>query len=133
MLHPSNLWLTIHESIAHPTELDRALGYEANYAGTSFLAPPSGVLNTTRLGPDVMTFMGNRTEVGGCATCGWDDEAVPAFEWPIIENGIFVNYQDDARAGCLDLPVHRHGPQPGVCLRPELGQHPVPADAETSA
>ena len=93
VLHPSNLWLTIHESIAHPTELDRALGYEANYAGTSFLAPPSGVLNTTRLGPDVMTFMGNRTEVGGCATCGWDDEAVPAFEWPIIENGIFVNYQ----------------------------------------
>ena len=93
VLHPSNLWLTIHESIAHPTELDRALGYEANYAGTSFLAPPAEVLNTTRLGPDFMTFMGNRTEVGGCATCGWDDEAVPAFEWPIIDDGIFVNYQ----------------------------------------
>ena len=93
VLHPSNLWLTIHESIAHPTELDRALGYEANYAGTSFLAPPAEVLNTTRLGPEFMTFMGNRTEVGGCATCGWDDEAVPAFEWPIIENGVFVNYQ----------------------------------------
>mgnify|MGYP001382056212 FL=1 len=93
VLHPSNLWLTIHESIAHPTELDRALGYEANYAGTSFLAPPADVLNSTRLGPDFMTFMGNRTEVGGCATCGWDDEAVPAFEWPIIDDGIFVNYQ----------------------------------------
>jgi len=93
VLHPSNLWLTIHESIGHPTELDRALGYEANYAGTSFLAPPEDVLNTTRLGPEFMTFMGNRTEVGGCATCGWDDEAVPAFEWPIIKNGTFVNYQ----------------------------------------
>ena len=93
VLHPSNLWLTIHESIAHPTELDRALGYEANYAGTSFLSPPEDVLNRTRLGPDFMTFMGNRTEVGACASCGWDDEAVPAFEWPIIENGIFVNYQ----------------------------------------
>jgi TldD protein len=93
VLHPSNLWLTIHESIAHPTELDRALGYEANYAGTSFLAPPDTVLNNFRLGPDFMTFMGNRTEEGGCSTCGWDDEAVPAFSWPIIENGVFVNYQ----------------------------------------
>lgn len=93
VLHPSNLWLTIHESIAHPTELDRALGYEANYAGTSFLAPPEAVLNKFRLGPDFMTFMGNRTEEGGCATIGWDDEGVPARAWPIIEKGIFVNYQ----------------------------------------
>lgn len=93
VLHPSNLWLTIHESIAHPTELDRALGYEANYAGTSFIAPPASVLNSLRLGPDFMTFMGNRTEDGGCATCGWDDEGVPAYAWPIIENGVFANYQ----------------------------------------
>lgn len=93
VLHPSNLWLTIHESIAHPTELDRVLGYEANYAGTSFLAPPADVLNRYRLGPDFMTFMGNRTEPGGCATCGWDDEGVPAFEWPIIDRGVLVNYQ----------------------------------------
>ena len=93
VLHPSNLWLTIHESIAHPTELDRALGYEANYAGTSFLAPPAEVLNNVRLGGDFVTFVGNRTEDGGCATCGWDDEGVPAYSWPIIENGVFVNYQ----------------------------------------
>ena len=93
VLAPSNLWLTIHESIAHPTELDRALGYEANYAGTSFLAPPEDVLNKYKLGPDFMTFMGNRTEEAGLATCGWDDEGVPAFAWPIIDNGIFVNYQ----------------------------------------
>ena len=50
VLHPSHLWLTIHESIAHPTELDRALGYEANYAGTTFLAPPDKVLGKFRLG-----------------------------------------------------------------------------------
>ena len=93
VLHPSNLWLTIHESIAHPTELDRALGYESNYAGTSFIFPPAEVLNNLRLGPDFMTFMGNRTEEGGCATVGWDDEGVAATEWPIIEDGIFVNYQ----------------------------------------
>jgi len=93
VLHPSHLWLTIHESIAHPTELDRALGYEANYAGTSFLAPPSEVLGKTRLGPDFMTFIGNRDEPTGCATVGWDDEGVAADSWPIIENGVLVDYQ----------------------------------------
>lgn len=93
VLHPSNLWLTIHESIGHPTELDRALGFEANYAGTSFLYPPEDVLGKLRLGPEFMQFVGNRTEFGGCATTGWDDEGVPAEFWPIIEDGVFVDYQ----------------------------------------
>lgn len=93
VLHPSNLWLTIHESIGHPTELDRSLGFEANYAGTSFLHPPEDVLGNTRLGPDYMQFVGNRTEFGGCATTGWDDEGVPAESWPIIKDGVFVDYQ----------------------------------------
>jgi TldD protein len=93
VLHPSHLWLTIHESIGHPTELDRALNYEANYAGTTFLAPPEKVLNTFKLGPAFMSIVGNRTEPGGLATCGWDDEAVPAQSWPIVDKGIFVNYQ----------------------------------------
>ncbi len=93
VLAPSNLWLTIHEAIGHPTELDRALGYEANYAGTSFLAPPDQVLNRFRLGPEFMNFVGNRDERAGCATVGWDDEAVPATAWPIVKDGLFVNYQ----------------------------------------
>jgi len=93
VLHPSHLWLTIHENVGHPTELDRALGYEANYAGTSFLSPPEEVLNKLRLGPEFMQFQGNRTEVGGGATVGYDDEGVPAEAWPIIKDGIFVDYQ----------------------------------------
>jgi TldD protein len=93
VLHPSHLWLTIHESIGHPTELDRALGYEANYAGTSFLAPPEAVLGKLRLGPETMQIQANRTEEGGCATCGWDDEAVPAEAWPLVRDGIVVDYQ----------------------------------------
>jgi TldD protein len=93
VLHPSHLWLTIHESIGHPTELDRALGYEANFAGTSFLSPPEKVLNKFRYGPALMNIIGNRTEAGGCSTCGWDDEGVPAQSWPIVDKGIFVNYQ----------------------------------------
>ncbi len=93
VLHPSHLWLTIHESIGHPTELDRAMGYEANFAGTSFVSPPEKVLNKLKYGPAFMNIVGNRTEPGGCATCGWDDEGVPAQSWRIIDKGIFVNYQ----------------------------------------
>jgi TldD protein len=93
VLHPSHLWLTIHESIGHPTELDRALGYEANYAGTSFMAPPADVLGKLRLGRDFVQFMGERNSPGGLATVGWDAEGVKAEEWPIIKDGIFVDYQ----------------------------------------
>jgi TldD protein len=93
VLHPSHLWLTIHESVAHPTELDRAMNYEANYAGTTFLAPPEKVLKKFKMGPDFMNIVGNRTEAAGCATTGWDDEGVPAQSWPIIDKGLFVNYQ----------------------------------------
>src|SRR5947207_4278483 len=93
VLHPSHLWLTIHESIGHPTELDRAMGYEANFAGTSFVSPPEKVLNKLKYGPAFMNIIVNRTEPGGCSTCGWDDEGVPAQSWPIIDKGIFVNYQ----------------------------------------
>ncbi|HZF72640.1 MAG TPA: DNA gyrase modulator, partial [Gemmatimonadaceae bacterium] len=56
VLHPTHLWLTMHESIAHPTELDRALGYEANYAGTSFVAPPEKMLGKLRYGPEFMNI-----------------------------------------------------------------------------
>ena len=93
VLHPSNLWLTIHENIGHPTELDRALGFEANYAGTSFIYPPEDVIGKLRMGPEFLQFEGNRTEFGGCATTGWDDEGVPAESWPIIKDGLFVDYQ----------------------------------------
>jgi TldD protein len=93
ILHPSNLFLTIHESIAHPTELDRALGYEANYAGTSFIAPPEQVIGKLRLGKELMNIRAERTRPRALATTGWDHEAVPAQEWDIVKDGIFVNYQ----------------------------------------
>jgi TldD protein len=93
VLDPSHLWLTIHESIAHPTELDRAMGYEANYAGTSFLAPPRDMIGRFRYGQDIMTIQADRRQDGGLATCGWDDEGVPADQWNIIERGIFKDYQ----------------------------------------
>jgi TldD protein len=93
VLHPTHLWLTIHESIAHPTELDRALGYEANYAGTSFVAPPDKMLGKFRYGPEFMNIQGDRSQPGGCATIGYDDEGVKPDTFLIIKNGLVNDYQ----------------------------------------
>ncbi|NUR36404.1 MAG: TldD/PmbA family protein [Gemmatimonadaceae bacterium] len=117
VLHPSHLWLTIHESIAHPTELDRAMGYEANYAGTSFLAPPREKLGTFRYGPPIMNIQGDRSQEGGCSTIGWDDDGVKPDEFLIIKNGIVNDYQTTReQAPMLDWwytkqkrPVRSHG------------------------
>ena len=93
ILHPSHLWLTIHESIAHPTELDRAMGYEANYAGTSFVAPPEKQLGTLKYGPEFMNVQGDRSQPGSLSAVGWDDEGVRPEEFLIIKNGVFNDYQ----------------------------------------
>ena len=117
VLHPTHLWLTIHESIAHPTELDRAMGYEANYAGTSFLAPPREKLGKFRYGPAMMNIQGDRSQEGGCSTIGWDDDGVKPDEFLIIKNGIVNDYQTTReQAPMLDWwyasqkrPVRSHG------------------------
>ncbi|HET7188619.1 MAG TPA: metallopeptidase TldD-related protein [Gemmatimonadaceae bacterium] len=117
VLHPSHLWLTIHESIAHPTELDRAMGYEANYAGTSFLAPPREKLGKFRYGPNMMNIQGDRSQEGGCSTIGWDDDGVKPDEFLIIKNGIVNDYQTtreqapmlDWWYGSQKRPVRSHG------------------------
>ncbi|MDX2184542.1 MAG: TldD/PmbA family protein [Gemmatimonadaceae bacterium] len=93
ILDPTNLWLTIHESIGHPTELDRAVGEEANYAGTSFVAPPEAVLGKLKYGTPLLNVKADRLQPGSLARCAWDDEGVPAEEWNIIEKGIFKDYQ----------------------------------------
>ncbi len=93
ILDPTNLWLTIHESIGHPTELDRAMGYEANFAGTSFVAPPEKVLGKLRYGQNFMNIQGDRTQEGSLSRTAWDDEGVPADKWLIIKNGLFNDYQ----------------------------------------
>ena len=93
ILEPHHLFLTIHESIAHPTELDRALGFEANYAGTSFLAPPEQILKKFKYGPEFMNIQGDRSQVGSLSACGWDDDGVAPETYLIIKNGIVVDYQ----------------------------------------
>ena len=93
VLDPANLWLTIHESVGHPTELDRAMGYEANYAGTSFIAPPEKMLGQLKYGPAIMNIQGDRSQAGGLSTIGWDDDGVKPDEFLIVKNGIFNDYQ----------------------------------------
>lgn len=117
ILHPTHLGLTVHESIAHPTELDRAYGYEANYAGTSFVAPPEKVLGTFRYGPDFMNIVGDRTQPGSLSAVGWDDEGVKPDEFHIVKNGIVNDYQTTReQAMWLDwwyqkrgVPARSHG------------------------
>ena len=93
VIDPTNLWLTIHESIGHATEYDRAIGYEAAYAGTSFATPDK--LGTMRYGSPVMNVTADRTVEFGLASIGYDDEGVAAQSWDLVRDGIFVGYQLD--------------------------------------
>ncbi|WP_251989395.1 metallopeptidase TldD-related protein, partial [Mycobacterium tuberculosis] len=85
VIDPTNLWLTIHESIGHATEYDRAIGYEAAYAGTSFATPDK--LGTLRYGSPVMNVTADRTAEFGLATVGYDDEGVAAQSWDLVRDG----------------------------------------------
>jgi len=91
VLHPSHLWLTIHESVGHSTELDRALWWEADYAGTSFLTPDK--IGRLQFGSKIVNFVADRTQSAGLATVGYDDEGVPGQRWYLVKDGVFVDWQ----------------------------------------
>ena len=129
VIDPSNLWLTIHESIGHSTELDRVLGYEANYAGTSFATLDK--LNTLQFGSPLMHVTGDRQIEHGLSTVGYDDEGVAAQTWDIVRGGVLVGYQLDRQMahkqgfgrsnGCAFADAAGHVPlqrMPNVSLQP---------------
>jgi TldD protein len=136
VLHPTHLWLTIHESIGHPTELDRALGFEANFAGTSFCTPAK---LGDRYASDEVTVVADRTQVGALATVGYDDDGVPTTEYPIVDKGKFVAFQttreiaplvgdkvshaESYAQGWWSVPFQR---MPNVSLKP--GKKPLSLD-----
>lgn len=93
ILQPSNLWLTIHESVGHPTELDRVYGYEANFAGTSFATTDK--LGKLQYAAPWVNFKADRTQLGGRSTVGYDDEGVKSQEWYVVKDGILVDYLTD--------------------------------------
>jgi TldD protein len=130
VIDPTNLWLTIHESVGHATEYDRAIGYEAAYAGTSFATPDK--LGTLRYGSPIMNVTGDRVQPHGLATIGYDDDGVATSRWDLIRDGTLVGYQTDrvfARrlglersAGCAFADSPHHVPiqrMANVSLQPD--------------
>ena len=93
VLDPTHLLLTIHETVGHPLELDRVLGYEANYAGTSFATLDKWKGKDFRYGSDKVTIVADRVQAHSLGAVGYDDEGVKAQRWDLIKDGILVNYQ----------------------------------------
>jgi TldD protein len=137
VIDPTNLWLTIHESIGHATEYDRAIGYESAYAGTSFATPDK--LGTLQYGSPVMNVTADRTVEFGLASIGYDDEGVAAQSWDLVRDGIFVGYQLDrvfaARLGkprsngCSYADSPHHVP---IQRMANVSLQPSPADISTA-
>jgi TldD protein len=126
VVDPSNLFLTIHESIGHATELDRALGYEAAYAGTSFATVDK--LGTLQYGSPQMNVTGDRTAVHGLSTVGWDDEGVAGQQWDIVKDGVLVGYQADR-----NIARHTGMPRSNGCAFADSPSHvPVQRMANVS-
>jgi TldD protein len=93
ILKPSNLFLTIHESVGHPTELDRVYGYEANFAGTSFATTDN--LHKLQYAAPWINLVADRTQPQGRSTMPYDDEGVPAQRWYVVKDGILNDYLTD--------------------------------------
>jgi TldD protein len=131
VLDPSHLWLTIHESAGHPSELDRVLGYEANFAGTSFLTLDKWRSGKFNYGSPLVNIVADKLQPGSLGAVGYDDEGVEAKQWDIIKGGILVNYQAirdqahilglDSSQGCCysdswnDIQFQR---MPNISLKP---------------
>ena len=106
LLMPNHLMLTIHESVAHPTELDRALGYEANFAGTSYITPDK---IGKRIASQHCSFIGDRTSPRALGTVGYDDDGVKATSFTIIDKGIFKSFQTTRDQAHLIGEKESHG------------------------
>lgn len=93
VLEPNHLGLTIHESVGHPLELDRVLGYEANYAGTSFATLDKWKAGDFHYGSKLVNIFGDKVQPGSLGAVGYDDEGVKCKQWDLIKDGVLVNYQ----------------------------------------
>src|SRR4051794_28615503 len=107
VVDPSQLFLAIHESVGHSTELDRSLGWEANMAGTSFLKPTDA--GTLRFGAPMVNIVGDRTQPGGLATTGYDDEGVKSDRWHLVRDGVFVDWQTTRELAPMIGQTRSHG------------------------
>ena len=129
VIHPSNLWLTIHESVGHATELDRALGYEANYAGTSFATVDQ--LGRCSTAPRSCTSPATAPSAHGLSTVGYDDEGVRTGEWDIVKDGVLVGYQLDRSMAAM-MPELNDGRSNGCAYADSPGHIPIQRMANVS-
>ena len=109
VLSPEHMWLTIHESVGHPTELDRVLGYEANFAGTSFATLDKQQSKKFKYGADMVNIVADKTTPGSLGAVGYDDEGVKCKKWDIIKDGILVNYQATRDQAAMIGEKESHG------------------------
>jgi len=93
VLDPAHLMLTIHESVGHPLELDRVLGYEANYAGTSFATLDKWKTGKFQYGSEMVNLFADKTQPYSLGNVGYDDEGVKTKDWDLVKDGVLVNYQ----------------------------------------
>ena len=107
VVDPSQLFLAIHESVGHSTELDRVLGFEANSAGTSFIKP--GDAGKLRFGNTIVNLVADRTQPGGLATVAYDDEGVKAERWHLVRDGMLVDWQTTRELAPLVGQKRSHG------------------------
>lgn len=126
VIDPSNLFLTIHESIGHATEYDRAIGYEAAYAGTSFATPDK--LGTLKYGSPMMHVTGDRNVPHGLSTVGFDDDGVATGQWDLVRGGTLVGYQTD-RVFATKLGLERSN---GCAYADSAGNIPIQRMANVS-
>ena len=135
VLDPSHTWLTIHESVGHPLELDRVLGYEANYAGTSFATLDKWKSKSFKYGSPLVNFFADKVQPGSLGAVGYDDEGVKTREWDLVKDGVLVGYEairdqvhilgENASHGCCygdswsSIQFQR---MPNVSLRPGTKQ-----------
>jgi len=115
VLGGSQVSLQIHESCGHAAELDRALGWEANFSGTSFLSPDQR--GTLHYGSPAVTIVIDNTLPGGLATCGWDDEGSPSGTSDIVRNGVFGGFEMSRDTARLI------GESTNACVRAQSWQH----------
>jgi len=93
VLDPTHLFLTIHESVGHPLELDRVLGYEANYAGTSFATLDKWKTKSFNYGSGIVNLFADKVQPGSLGAVGYDDEGVKTKRWDLVKDGVLVGYQ----------------------------------------
>jgi len=119
VLDGTHLSLTMHESVGHPTESDRVLGWEASMAGRTFLNIDDQ--EHLRYGSEIVNFVADNTIPYGVASWGWDDDGVPGQKWYTVKDGIFQQFGSVRETALLVNRVH----STGCCRAMDYASFPI--------